>query len=44
MLLTNAQVKMFKSIEDSESVTIDDSVTVLVVKMKLVKLLFFSTA
>lgn len=30
MLLTNAQVKMFKSIEDSEPVSIDDWVTVLV--------------
>ncbi|HQU83283.1 MAG TPA: AAA family ATPase [Pyrinomonadaceae bacterium] len=30
MLLTNAQVKMFKSIEDSEDVSIDDWVTVLV--------------
>lgn len=30
MLLTNAQVKMFKSIEDSEPVSIDDYVTVLV--------------
>src|ERR1044071_8798686 len=30
MLLTNAQVKMFKSIEDSEPVSIDPYVTVLV--------------